>query len=193
MYRRVIIYPMKMGGKQRPIVAAIAAVLMALAVTKRGIWFHKSGSEPLPSYFVVVAGAQNVKHRHFNGQDELFYTIESEYPADAVLNPIKANLAELVWKPLAEDYLNPGIPSSNVRGWDYFVDESTHPRTSVRSWLAQWQNANGDVMIYSLEYRCKDDGCSVTGGLHKLKVRAIYVPAELAKRMKKFASENSPR
>ena len=136
------------------------------------------------SFFVVVPGATGVKQSIFQGKDEIIYRVQSEYPANDVLSAISARLKKVGWEPLKEDWLNPGLPSSHIRGWTYFEDEATRPATSVRAWGAQWKNGAHDILEYNLEYRCPGNLCSSTYDLHDLRVVAIRVPADLAKRIK---------
>lgn len=136
------------------------------------------------SFFVVVPGASGVKQSTFQGQDQIIYHIQSEYPADDVLNTIRVHLKKLGWEPLKEDWLNPGLPSSHIRGWTYYEDETTKPATSVRAWGAQWENGAHDILEYGLEYRCPGNLCSSTYDLRDLRVIAIHIPADLAKRIK---------
>ncbi|MGD0215647.1 MAG: hypothetical protein ABSB87_20685 [Terriglobales bacterium] len=149
-------------------------------------WCQQSpnGDGKTPSFFVVVPGATGVTQSIFQGKDQIIYHVQSEYPADNVLSTISARLKKLGWEPLREDWLNPGLPSSHIRGWTYFEDETTKPATSVRAWGAQWENGDHDILEYSLEYRCPGNLCSSTYDLHDLRVVAIRVPADLAKRMK---------
>ncbi len=53
-------------------------------------------------------------------------------------------------------FLNPGLPSSHVTGWQSFADGTTNPPTFVQQWLADWENSKGDVVVYGLQYRHKD-------------------------------------
>jgi hypothetical protein len=88
----------------------------------------------------------------FEGTDQLSYQIEVEYPAVSIVSCISTQLAEKGWRPLKEDYWNPGLPSSHVRGWTQFVDASVHPEATVDQWAAQWENAAGNLVWYSMRY-----------------------------------------
>jgi hypothetical protein len=145
----------------------------------------------IPGYLVISDAATNVKHIHAHGQDQIVYNVEEDYPANNVLRTIALQLETLGWKPLKEDFLNPGQPSSHVRGWEYFVDESKYPTTSVRGWLANWENESHDVVTYALEYRCKEDLCSSTKNLHTLRVIGVYIPAALKEQLKEVVKDNS--
>jgi hypothetical protein len=89
-----------------------------------------------PSFCVVVPVATGAKQGIFQGKDQIIYHLQSEYPADDALRTISVCLKNLGWEPLKEDWLNPGLPSSHVRGWTYFEDETTKPATSVRAWIS---------------------------------------------------------
>lgn len=159
-----------------------------------GMWCQQqshAAGKPLKS-LVIVGGAKNVKQSKLAGpREQLSYSIQAEYPANRVLETIKRTLKELGWTPLAEDFLNPGLPSSHVRGWDYYEDQTTHPNTSVRVWQADWQNTQHEVVTYRLEYRCPENLCASTRDLRDLHVIAIYIPAKLADRMKSLTAGRS--
>jgi hypothetical protein len=137
-----------------------------------------------PDFFVVVPGATGFKQSIFQGKDQIIYHVETEYPADEVLSAITGRLKQLGWEPLKEDFLNPGLPTSQVRGWTYFVDSTMKPATSVHAWNGQWQNTSHDILTYILTYECPEDVCSSTANLHDLRVVAIRVPADLARQIK---------
>ncbi len=140
-----------------------------------------TGQELRPC-LVVVPGGTDIKSIRYHGEDQLSYLVQSQYPADDVLHAIGSQLAKTGWKPLKEDYLNPGLASSQVRGFQYFPDLTTHPKSSARRWVGQWENGAHDIVNYMLEYRCTEDLCSSTRDLHDLHVSAIYIPAELRSR-----------
>jgi len=149
-------------------------------------WFQQSGhaAERLPDFFVVVSGATEVQHSIFQGKDQITYRLQVPYPAADVLRTINTRLNQTGWQPLKEDWLNPGLPTSHVRGWFYFEDLTTKPSTSVRGWNGDWKNSAHDVLTYTLEYRCPGDLCSSTRDLRDLRVVAIHIPADLAEQIK---------
>jgi hypothetical protein len=132
----------------------------------------------------VARGATEVKQTRWQGHDQILYRVQASYPATEVLRTITVRLRQLGWKPLKEDWLNPGLPSSHVRGWTYYEDETKKPATSVRAWGAEWENGDHDILEYDLYYRCPGNLCSSTFDLHDLQVVAIYIPADLAERTK---------
>jgi hypothetical protein len=144
----------------------------------------KPASEIHRSFFVVARGATEVRQTRWQGHDQIVYRIQASYPAADVLKTIAERLGQLGWKPLKEDWLNPGLPTSHVRGWTYFEDDTTKPATSVRAWNADWENGAHDILTYLLEYRCPENACSSTLDLRDMRVVAIYIPADLAERTK---------
>ncbi len=172
----------------------LMAALFLLGVSTSSC--HQGTNKPedvIPSCLIVASGAINVKRTRFNGRNQLLYTVKAEYPADALLSDIKSQLDQQGWKPLKEDFLNPGLPSSHERGWQFFLDDTTNPKTSVRSWDADWENATHDIVVYSFVYRCPGDACASTLNLHDLQVIGIYIPAALAKQMKGAVPVGSPK
>lgn len=146
-------------------------------------------TKPLPSCFVIAPGATRVSRTEFQGKDQLTYRVEASYPARNILKLVTGRLRTLGWVGLKEYWLNPGLPSSLIRGWDYFEDQTTRPATSVRAWQADWENRRHDILVYILEYRCPDKLCASTAEIHDLRVTAIHVPADLAKQIKSSVSD----
>ncbi len=131
---------------------------------------------------IVFPTAREIKYAKYHGTDQVTYKVQADYPADDVLSFISKQLKDKGWKALKEDYLNPGLPSSHVRGWTVFYDATTRPETTVHQWLAEWENETQDVVWYALQYRYP------TGkprDLRTLQVGASYIPAGVAKEMKR--------
>jgi hypothetical protein len=162
------------------------ACFVVLVFTCICSWCQQSpnGDGKTHSFFVVVPGATGVNQCIFQGKDQIIYHVQFEYPADDVLNAISVRLKKLGWEPLKEDWLNPGLSSSRVRGWVYFEDSTTRPATSVRAWHEDWENSTHDILTYMLDYTCPDNQCSSTLNLRDLRIVAIHIPADLAKRIK---------
>jgi hypothetical protein len=128
---------------------------------------------------IVCPGAEAVRWVWFEGSDQLGYQVKVEYPADSIISCISTKLSENGWEPLKEDFWNPGLPSSHVRGWTQFTDATVHPEATVDGWLSQWQNQAGDIVWYGLQYRYppKDR--------YTLFVNAGFIPADIAKKQPK--------
>ena len=136
---------------------------------------------------IVCPGAKQTNWVKFEGTDQLSYQVEVEYPASSVVSCISAQLQEKGWRPLQEDYWNPALPSSHVRGWTNFVDATVHPEATVDTWAAQWENESGDIAWYYLAYRYPP------GDRYSLAVHAGLIPANIAKKMPRTPQPASPR
>jgi len=124
---------------------------------------------------IVCLGAEPVNWERYAGSDQLGYQVKVEYPADSIISCISKKLSENGWQPLKEDFWNPGLPSSQVRGWTQFTDATAHPEATVDAWSSQWRNQAGDIVWYFLQYRYppKDR--------YTLYVNAGFIPANKAK------------
>jgi len=127
---------------------------------------------------IVASGAKSVRYVKYEGTDQVSYQLQADYPAHHVIETISQSLKEKGWEPLKEDYLNPGLPSSHVRGWTSFIDATKSPERSVHQWGAQWQNEAQDIVSYALIYEYPR---GKTPNLKSLQVYASFIPAPLAK------------
>jgi hypothetical protein len=110
------------------------------------------------------------------GSIQLSYKIKEEYPATSVIKQLSAQLEANGWKLLKEDYLNPGLPSSHVKGWSDFEDATRPPTKIVHSWMGDWEDKYGNIVRYVFIYeypKNKDKNLSV------LQIHEIYTPASL--------------
>jgi hypothetical protein len=158
--------------------AAVAKLLLLPALCASGLWAtHKWAIKPDPNLITwaepsppkirltpppksaevalaPIQGAAGVSRA--GGAYESFhvtYSLASDYPAANVINEISSRLATLGWRPLKEDWLNPGTPSSHVRGWrEMTVDREGSGRVHLDNWLAQWENDAGDIVIYDFRF-----------------------------------------
>lgn len=134
-----------------------------------------------PNVLIVCKGAIDAKWTTSQGSDQLSYQVKVEYPANSILSCISKALKETGWRPLRDDYWNPGLPSSHVRGWTQFADATVPPTATVDQWVAQWEDKTGNIAWYVLRYRYPPgDRCTLT-------VYAGFVPADIAKKTPKNA------
>jgi hypothetical protein len=132
-------------------------------------------SDPL----VVYPEATQVHWTKFQGTDQLIYEVKVDYPADSVISWISDQLKAKGWQARDEDYWNPGLPTSNVRGWTQFADATVQPQATVDAWVGQWENRLGDIAEYALRYQYPP------GDRYTLTVMAVLTPADLAKKAPK--------
>jgi hypothetical protein len=171
----------------------IEAVALLTIVSLVGICCSPSKSDDPSKYsdaLIVLKGAKELSYGRFRGTDQLSYRITVSYPADREISQIREKLADKGWKPLEEDFLNPGQPSSHVGGWTNFTDDRVKPAREVRQWLAQWESPNKDILSCQLRYSYpagkKED-------MDSLEVRLIFVPAELAIESKRLSQGGDPQ
>ena len=148
-------------------------------------------SEMIPATEVEVAGwealivpkdASGVERGHgAYGSFCVSYGLAEEFPARNTLQRISSHLSKLGWVPLKEDWLNPGLPSSHVSGWDEFRDMTSNPPRHVHHWLGQWQDLSGNVVIYSLRYSYPQGG---PPDMHSLWINGSWYPKAGVKLMR---------
>jgi hypothetical protein len=136
-----------------------------------------NNSVACPRTLIALPSASSTTCRYIFEKTQLVYTVEVEYPAAGALRTIYARLRQEGWRPLKRDFLNPSIPSSDVRGWQQFEDDTTQPNTMVRAWQTQWMNQRKDIVDYVLEYRYP---VGEAPDLHTLRVVALFIRAEVA-------------
>ncbi len=159
--------------------------MLILTLTPVALCQEPNGREVQREWMVIVPHAVHIQRHKLDSGVQLTYQIRASYPAQNVLHTINTRLHALGWKPLRDDFLNPGLPSSHVRGWLYYEDHATQPYTSVRVWQADWQDAEQEVVTYRLEYRCAENECSSTANLVDLQVVGLHVPAGKAEQLRR--------
>jgi hypothetical protein len=154
------------------------AALLAILLPWSSLRAVANDEAKLQPSFIVAPGAKEVRSTTFNGRDQLTYRVHSPHPAREVLDLINGELRSQGWTPRREDYLNPGVPTSNVRGWTYFDDLTTNPQSSVWQWNGEWESSRHNIVLYILEYRCPGSLCSSTRDLEDLHVFVLYIRAD---------------
>jgi hypothetical protein len=144
---------------------------------------QRADEEKYSASLVVAPLAKSPKYlKYQDGRQQVVYASESEYPAEDVLSFISTELKKRGWKPLPQDFLNPDIPSSHQRGWTFFEDHTQKPWKGVYAWNADWENGSHDIVVYALRYESPDNS---TRNLRNLQVIALFIPAEIAAKMKR--------
>jgi hypothetical protein len=154
----------------------VAAIVLASACTAPVAQSQQSSctDKEAQSFFIIASDAKNVACRKIAGdRRQLTYRVDAEHPAQKIIEGIKRNLGARGWTPMQQDYFNPGLANSLIRGWEYYEDRATKPTTSVQYWQVDWRRGR-EIVTYRLEYRCPDNLCASTRDLHDLQVIAIY-------------------
>jgi hypothetical protein len=118
--------------------------------------------------------------------DTLTYRVTEAYPAVATLSFIRSAVEANGWIPLKDDFLNPGLPSSHVKGWGTVIDETVSPSQTLHAWHAQWTNRHGDIVVYHLDYHCPLDD-------RRHSDQVVVSAAFLPKRVYEKAKAESPK
>jgi hypothetical protein len=155
----------------------LGAVLCGLVWNGVGWCQREESPVACPEALVALPSASDTTCKYVFGKTQLVYRVDVEYPADGALKTIYAKLRQQGWRPLKRDVLNPSIPSSHVRGWQQFEDDTTNPKTTVHTWQTQWMNQQKDIVDYMLEYRYP---VGQPPDLHTLLVVALFVRAPVA-------------
>lgn len=140
----------------------------------------KDYSQTLYSY----ASAYNIVYYKMGVSDQVSYFVKEDYPAELFLSNLSTYLSKMDYTPLKEDFMNPGISSSNVKGWDYFIDATQSPERKIKQWIGGWQGKDESIVRCMLRYdNPKNGGENNT----ELKVVIIYLSAASAKSTKESA------
>jgi hypothetical protein len=132
----------------------IFALALLLASGGSSQWTISPDQLPLPlrplpeARHVVAAGAA--------GEFAVHYDLQACYPASATLDLLLKRLpAE--WVPRKENFLNPGMPTSHVRGWTHYEDDRTQPHSYVNHWAGEWDDTSGRILTYDLVFRSRTE------------------------------------
>ena len=160
----------------------ILAVLgPTLAACKQGAP-EKPAAAPAPESadLLVLPGATDVQRRNQSGTTGVAYSVQAPFPAAEQIEQVLKSMTERGWVAQEEDLLNPGIPTSTVRGWMTYVDATHTPRRRRYVWSTEWRNARGDLASYAFSYVMPETG---TEALRQLSVSAGVLPVEWARRV----------
>jgi hypothetical protein len=167
-------------------------VLMAIVVLFMGFFCVYNRRTPPPQSLIVLPGAEDIHYANYAGTKQVRYKLRKRYPAKDVITEISRRLAKQGWKPLKGDFQDTSLPSSHVRGWENFVDATHHQEETVQQWLADWTNAQGEIVSYDFEYRWPEptagqpiEGDLFTPKTDKLQIYGIYMPTKLVKAVRR--------
>lgn len=140
------------------------------------------GSDDYSGAFVVTAGARSKYFLKLGSSSRVTYELKSLYPAKDVISEIMDKLSAKGWKPLKEDFMNPGVPTSYIIDWDVFIDSDHIPTTKVYTWTTDWKNNLNEVVRYKLSYEYPAGIDSIVNDLH---VKAEYYPSSIVEKATK--------
>ena len=159
-----------------------------------GCHWHSDPERKHSESLLIAPSAINPKYLAYSdGREQLIYMVDTEYPAESTVAFLSTQLRNQRWTALREDFMNPGIPTSEVRGWTQFEDRSEEPRATVRAWSCDWEDKAHDITIYGLSYRYPMSGAPDPPDSRKLHVMALYIPAAVAEKMKHVTRPDQPK
>jgi hypothetical protein len=132
--------------------------------------------EPSQFQFFIPPDAQNVRNVSRQGMSEVAYEIAMPYPAARFICELDNAIGHGGWRALREDFLNPGTPTSHVRGWNDFINGVKKPQTHEHVWSGSWLSDDSELLLYWLEYEYPEGAKPDFG---TLRVKAIRWPANI--------------
>jgi hypothetical protein len=160
-------------------------MVLTLAFVATVLGPSRAADRRTPDLF-VPREASEIAWRRERGMETVTFKLETPYPATSTLDQIRAQVESRGWKPLHDDFLNPGLPSAHVRGWGTIVDATEQPNVRAHVWHAQWSHVRGDVLLYHLEFRCSLDDREHS---KVMRVSAALVPRAVYEDMKRDLKE----
>lgn len=169
-----------------------------------------SAQQQYSDSLIILPGAEEIKLGKFKGEDELFYYVDDKFPAFNTIRTLHQKLVEKGWVQLKEDFMNPGLHlSSNpglpdrasqeqkiLFGWSAGINPKTSDVYTYR-WSTQYENNKREIVIYAFTYTDKYDRNyheypylhNVIPKAKRLRVHAVYFPADLADKLHNSGKE----
>ena len=133
------------------------------------------------SAMVLIDGAQEIVYYDNYGPtgrpelEQISYVLAASFPAVGVICSISRQLAKEGWRPLQRTHDDTGTPSSYMQGWRVIISRrGSAEEHHVDLWDAEWVNAEGELLSYSLTYRYPSRG---PANRTRLRVGGIRQPA----------------
>jgi len=106
-----------------------------------------------PKELSPLPGATHVKYGTEH-QGTISYELAESYPATHAIELLRSRFRRDGWRELADDFLNPGTPTSFSRGWDLYGDATLKAGVTkdVHAWDGQWTDDAGRIVWYTLKY-----------------------------------------
>lgn len=141
----------------------------------------------MPDILIVLSGATDVRYAS-DGGGSVTYRRAEPHPATQTIEPVRRRLEGAGWKPVSEDFMNPGLTNSHARGWMDYID-GTEDDARVFVWSADWVSARGDVVRYGFTYTYTK-GAGPMDARPPLEVSAIYMTAPSVNRIRSSTPPN---
>lgn len=108
----------------------------------------------VPNAVFVPSHARDLRVRDgvAPGQIDVAYIAEEKYPAPQVRQGLARALRDSAYQPLDHDFLDPSERLEVPREWGSYTQDTRGREICVREVVEDWQNAQGDIVRYSLRY-----------------------------------------
>jgi hypothetical protein len=168
----------------------VVATLMWMCVAMGGACQEPppAGQRARPDVLIVLPGAADVRDTDEN-EGTVLYQLNEEFPAQAAINTIRSRLESRGWRPLQEDFLNPGLATSLGRGWTSHEDRTGPRSVRVYEWVGQWEDEAKRIVWYVLTYDAVTSPDGEIRAQGRLRVRATLLSAETAKALREAAAK----
>lgn len=101
---------------------------------------------------VIPAEAEDVAFMQRDGYESTAYSLVVACPATEFVDEIVKNAETRKWHDRKTLSDHPSVPTAQVRGWVDYTDRTAGTPRIVRQWIAEWNNAQGDLMRCSLQF-----------------------------------------
>jgi len=162
-----------------------SVLLILLSLLSIGCGPSKQSSVRPEDVLITVPNAREIDRREFQEKHQLIYRLDIPHPATSVTEELADHLERAGWEFLNENWLNPGMIRSKPFIWGSYEDHSKDPHTIVFSASGQWQNEDGDIVEYILQYREVGETPPEKPTTDELLVIGILTPADVARKLKK--------
>ena len=174
----------------------IALLLVVFVATttcrsRRNDGLREGRSPTLPSELVIVEGAQKIRSGGNRSFARLTYELTTPYPAAVVISTISRHLSAEGYRPLKNNWFNRDDTSEYERGWVQYIGVPA-PKAKgqfICRWWAQWRNAKGEIVDYSLTYTSPDE---VFTNHNTLAVSASKMNAGIAEQLRAGVTSTEP-
>jgi hypothetical protein len=153
-----------------------AVLLYAISMVACGPAGSGTEHKSTDFHFFVPPDAQNVREQSRQNVVEVAYSVATPYPAGRFICELENAVAHDRWHGLREDFMNPGLPTSLIRGWNDIVNGLKKPETHVHGWSSEWLNDEGELLSYWLRYEYPEGAKPALG---TLQVQAVRWPAKV--------------
>jgi hypothetical protein len=148
----------------------------------------------VPEAVFVPSGARELRVSDGAAPDQVdvAYVAEEKYPAPQVRQGLARALRDSGYQLLDHDFLDPDEKVEVPRKWGSYIDDTGRREICVREVVEDWQNAQGDVVRYSLRY---DSPCDA--GLRRqpttttLRVTVGMIPAAAVRAARESLREST--